>query len=178
MKWLVCVLIVFLSACAPAAQRPVKQANAEMRVVVNVDRSLSYRDALQNASEGFKALGYTVVSSEDSFRDYGLVYNDTLKADVENAVRLASAATAQHVVFIYSQPTSKDPPFLSGFTRYVEVKATASIVMADGKLLRRVEAMGAAGSNNRNDSVTEVAIAALPATMKAVALKVNEVINP
>ncbi|MDX2007974.1 MAG: hypothetical protein SFU83_22255 [Meiothermus sp.] len=178
MKWFVLTLLVLLTACVPTAQPTAKPAPSNVRLVINVDRNVSYQDALRNASQSFQDLGYTVLASDDSFRDYGLLYNDSTKADVDNAVRLASAARANYVVFIYSQPTIKDPPLLSGFIGYAEIKATVSIVDFSGKLVRRVEATGAGGTRNRSDNRSEIVIAAIPATMRAVALKVNEVINP
>ena len=177
MKWSLLPLLL-LAACVPAAQPSLKPASAEVRLVINVDRNVSYQDALRNASKSFQEIGYTVLASDDSFRDYGLLYNDSTKADVDNAVRLASAARANYVVFIYAHPSLKDPPLLSGFARYAEIRATASIVRADGKLLRRVEAFGSGGTRDSRDTNSEAIIAALPATMKAVAAKVNEVINP
>lgn len=178
MKWLVLTLLVLIAACVPTAQPTAKPAPSNVRLVINVDRNVSYQDALRNASQSFQDLGYTVLASDDSFRDYGLLYSDSTKADVDNAVRLASAARASYVVFIYSQPSLKDPPLLSGFARYAEIRATASIVDSSGKLLRRVEAFGSGGTRNSRDTNSEAIIAALPATMKAVAAKVNEVINP
>jgi hypothetical protein len=178
MKWFVLPLLVLLAACVPAAQPTAKPAPSNVRLVINVDRNVSYREALDNASQSFKEIGYQVSSNDDSFRDFGLVYNDTLKPNVDIALRLATEATANYVIFIYSQPTVKDPPLLSGFVGYAEIKATVSIVDSSGKLVRRVGASGAGGTRNRSDNRSEIILAALPATMKAVAQKVNEVINP
>lgn len=178
MKWFVLPLLVLLAACVPAVQPITKPTPSNVRLVVNVDRNVSFREALESASRSFQEIGYQVSSSDDSFRDYGLVYNDSLKTDTDNAVRLATAARANYVIFIYSQPTIKDPPLLSSFVGYAEIKATVSIVDAAGKLVCRVEASGSGGTRNRSDNRSEIILAALPATMKAVALEVNKVINP
>jgi hypothetical protein len=172
------LLLALLAACVPVTQTTVKPASAEVRVLLNIGRSQPDQRTLQALNQSFKEIGYTVLTDETLSRNFGLEYDDGVAGDRNQAVRLMETSKATYGVFVLSQFSAKDPPPLSGFARYTEIKATASIVDASGRLVRRVEAITSGGIFNPNSTITDAVAATLPAAMKAVAVKVNEVINP
>jgi hypothetical protein len=176
-KYSVAMLVFLLGACAPAAA-VVKSASADTRLVVNADSGAYQRDMLNFSAERLKQIGYTVMTSTAFLSDYGKNYNDTLSENLNNALKLIGEAKANYAVFIYLKLENKDPPPFSGFTAYREAKSTLSVVDSKGKLVKRLEVIGADGSRSSSNKESEAATAAIKAAMNNTAVAVNTIINP
>jgi hypothetical protein len=171
------VLLLGLAACVPAVA-PVKPASSDVRIAISADSGFYQRDLLLYASENLKQIGYTVITSTVMLNDYGLVYNDTSPANVENAMKLLKDNNAKYAAFIYGKVTAKDPPLLSGFAAYAEMQATVSVIDNQGKLLRRFTTSGADGASGSSGKEAAANAAALKVAMKNAAAMINQVINP
>lgn len=170
-------LLALLVGCVPATGIT-KPASAEVRLLLNVGRSQLDAQTRNALGLSLREIGYTVFTDDTLFRNFGSEYNETLAGDRNEATRLIGNHKATYGVFVLSQPAPKDPPLLSGFSRYAEIRAIASIVDGNGRLVGRVETLTTGGTFMPNASATDAIVAALPVAMKAIAAKVNEVINP